>query len=33
MISGSYNPMLPLLGRLFIAALFLVAGIPKHLMW
>jgi len=33
MISGSYNPMLPLLGRLFIAALFLVAGIRKILIW
>lgn len=33
MLSGSYNPMLPLLGRLFIAALFLVAGIRKILIW
>ena len=33
MISGSYNPMLPLLGRLFIATLFLVAGIRKILIW
>jgi putative oxidoreductase len=33
MISGSYNPMLPLLGRLFIAALFLIAGIRKLLIW
>lgn len=33
MISGSYNPMLPLFGRLFIAALFLVAGIRKILIW
>lgn len=32
-VASGYNPMLPLLGRLFIAALFLVAGIRKLLIW
>lgn len=29
----TYNPMVPLAGRLLIAALFLVAGIRKILIW
>ncbi len=29
----TYNPMLPLAGRLLIAALFLVAGVRKILFW
>jgi putative oxidoreductase len=33
MMSPSYNPMLPLAGRFLIAALFLVAGIRKILMF
>ena len=32
-VTTGYNPMLPLLGRFLIAALFLVAGIRKILIW
>lgn len=32
-VTTGYNPMLPLLGRLLIAAIFLVAGIRKILIW
>jgi putative oxidoreductase len=32
-VTTGYNPALPLLGRLLIAALFLVAGIRKILIW
>jgi putative oxidoreductase len=32
-IATAYNPMLPLLGRLLFASLFLVAGVRKILIW
>ena len=32
-VTTGYNPMLPLLGRLLIAAIFLVAGFRKIFIW